>query len=75
MLCACLGPSWATRRWISMLLGVENPNSQTPGLGRLYPKSQDGMEFGSEMMRLGYQRRWMKLLRYNLLIRDKENAN
>lgn len=58
-----------------MLLGVENPNSQTPGLGPLYLKCQYGMEFGSEMMSLDDQRRWMKLLRYNLLIRDKENVN
>lgn len=40
-----------------------------------HPKCQYGKEFGSAMMRLGDQRRWMKLLRYNLLIRDKENAN
>lgn len=75
MLHACLGLSWAARRWIPMLLGVKALNSQNPCLGLLHPECQHGMEFGSEILRLCDQRRWRKLLRYNLLIRDKGNAN
>lgn len=52
---------------------ILNPLSQA-WLDPLYPKVT-GMKVGSGMVGLRGQRRWVELRRYNLLIRDKEDAN
>lgn len=59
--------------WELRSLILKPPNEAW--LALLLPESPQRTEFDSGMMRPCDQRRRMKLLIYNLLIRDKENAN